>query len=136
MNPSEIKKVARNFYESYNYKDLDRSFNDFIAIDLINHTMGGGFDREKWFHFDKAFLTACPDLQLTVKEQYAEDDRVVTHWTCSGTHTTEFFGMPASGNTVQLTGICIDGIENGKIKEHFAMADFTQFMQQFAKKNQ
>ena len=28
----------------------------------------------------------------------------------------------------------IDGIENGKIKKYFAMADFTRFMQQFAKK--
>jgi len=131
---SEIKAIASCFYESYNRKDLEKSFDDFIAIDLINHTMGGSFDREEWLNFDKAFLTACPNLQLTVKEQFAEGKRVVTHWTCFGTHTAEFFGMPASGNTIQLTGISIDGIENGKIKEHFAMADFTQFMEQFAKK--
>ena len=103
--------------------------------DLVNHTMGGGFDREKWLNFDKAFLAACPDFKLTVKEQFAEGNRVVTHWVCNGTHTSDFFGMAASGNVIQLAGISIDGIENGKIKEHFAMADFTQFMQQFAKNN-
>lgn len=134
MNHPEIKTVARNFYESYNSKDLDKSFHDFIAVDLVNHTMGGGFDREKWLNFDKAFLTACPDLKLTVKEQFVDSNRVVTHWTCSGTHTADFLGIPASGNAIQLAGISIDGIEGGKIKEHLAMADFTQFMQQFVKK--
>lgn len=135
MNPySEIKAIASCFYESYNRKDLEKTFDDFIAPDLVNHTMDGKLCRSEWLNFDKAFLAACPDLRLTVKEQFSEGNKVVTHWTCSGTHQAEFFGMAASGNTIQLTGISIDGIENGKIKEHFAMADFTQFMQQFAKK--
>lgn len=131
---SEYKAIASCFYEAYNRKDLDESFDNFIATDLVNHTRGGSFDRAKWLNFDKAFLAACPNLQLTVKEQFVEGNRVVTHWTCRGTHTEDFLGMAASGNAIELTGISIDGIENGKIKEHFAMADFTSFMQQFAKK--
>ena len=134
MDPTILKTVARNFYESYNQKDLDKSFYDFVDADLVNHTMGGGFDREKWLNFDKAFLNACPDLKLVIKEQLAEGNRVVTHWSCSGTHAVEFFGMAGSGNGIHLTGISIDHIENRKIKEHFDMADFTEFMQQFAKK--
>lgn len=134
MEFSENKAIASCFYESYNRKDLEKSFDDFIDADLVNHTMDGTFDRQEWLNFDKAFLAACPDLTLTVKEQFVEGNRVVTHWTCSGTHKADFFGMSASGNSIRLTGISIDGIENGKIKEHFAMADFTQFMQQFVKK--
>jgi steroid delta-isomerase-like uncharacterized protein len=134
MDNSMIKTIARNFYESYNKKDLDKSFVDFVGTDLINHTMGGELDREKWLNFDKAFLAACPNLKLIIKEQFSEGDRVVTHWSCSGTHAAEFFGMAQSGNAIQLVGISIDRIENGKIKEHFAMADFTEFMLQFAKK--
>jgi steroid delta-isomerase-like uncharacterized protein len=131
---SEYKAIASCFYESYNRKDLEKSFDDFIATDLVNHTMDGTFDRQEWLNFDTAFLAACPDLTLTVKEQFAEGNRVVTYWTCSGTHRADFFGMTASGNTIRFTGISIDSIENGKIKEHFAMADFTQFMQQFLKR--
>lgn len=118
MNNLELKAIASDFYDSYNRKDLDKSFDDFIATDLINHTMGGGFDREKWLNFEKAFLAACPNLTLRVKEQFAEGNRVVTYWTCAGTHTADFLGLEASGNVIQLTGISIDGIENGKIKEH------------------
>jgi steroid delta-isomerase-like uncharacterized protein len=130
---SETKAIASCFYECYNRKDLEKSFEDFIAPDLVNHTMGGAMNREEWLNFDKAFLAACPDLVLNVKEQFAEGRRVVTHWTCKGTHAAEFFGMPPTGKTIQLTGISIDSIENGKIKEHLAMADFTKFMEQFAK---
>jgi steroid delta-isomerase-like uncharacterized protein len=135
MHFSESKAIASSFYESYNRRDTEESFENFIAADLINHTMGGSLDRDKWLEFDKAFLQACPNLQLTVKEQFVEGNRVVTHWTCYGTHTADFMGMAASGNPIHLTAVSIDSIENGKIKEHFAMADFTQFMQQFCKKS-
>lgn len=129
--PNDNKTVARNFYESYNKKDIERSFNDFISNDLVNHTMGGGLDRQQWLEFDKAFLNACPDLQLTVKEQIEEGDKVVTHWICKGTHAAEFMDMAATGKTIILAGVSIDGIESGKIKEHLAVADWSGFMQQF-----
>ena len=86
MSSIDFRPVARNFYQSYNDKDLDSSFDRFIATDLINHTMGGSLDREKWLNFDKAFLTACPDLKMVVKEQFAEDNRVVTYWDCHNTY--------------------------------------------------
>ena len=135
MNPySEIKAIASCFYDAWNRRDLEQSFSDFVAGDLVNETMDGSFTREKWLNFDLAFLAACPDLELHIKAQFQEGNRVVTHWYCHGTHKNEFFGMPASGKTIALMGISIDGIVNGKIKEHLAVADFTQFMQQFAGK--
>src|SRR5262245_3663444 len=132
--PVDNKKVAREFYESYDKHDMQKSFDNFIATDLVNHTMGGSFDRQKWLDFDKAFLAACPELKLTLKDQLGEGNKVVTHWTLEGIHTADFMGMPASGNSILLEGISIDKIEERKIKEHFAIADFTQFMQQFARK--
>jgi predicted ester cyclase len=114
---------------------LDKSFDNFIDDNLINHTMDGTLDRQEWLSFDKAFMAACPDLVLTVKEQFVEDNKVVTHWSCRGTHTGEFFGMAATGNAIKLIGIAIDSIKNGKIVEHNCVADFTQFMTQFAKKD-
>jgi len=135
MSPfSELKAIASCFYESYNRKDLEKSFNDFIAADLINHTMGGSLCREMWLDFDGAFLSACPNLVMNIKEQFVEGNKVVTHWTCAGTHTATFYGMPPSGNSIRLTGISIDTIENGKIKEHLTVADYTHFMQQFERK--
>lgn len=135
MSPfSELKAIASCFYESYNRKDLEKSFEDFIATDLINHTMDGSLCREMWLDFDGAFLSACPDLVMNIKEQIVEGNKVATHWTCTGTHTATFYGMSPSGNSIRLTGISIDTIENGKIIEHLTVADFTRLMQQFEKK--
>ncbi len=135
MSPfSELKAIASCFYESYNRKDLEKSFENFIASDLINHTMGGRLCREMWLDFDKAFLAACPDLVMNIKQQFVEGNKVATYWSCTGTHKAEFYGMPPSGNSINLTAISIDDIENGKIKEHLTIADFTRFMQQFEKK--
>ena len=36
-----MKAIASNFYESYNRRDVEKAFQDFIALDLVNHTMRG-----------------------------------------------------------------------------------------------
>lgn len=38
MSPySEVKAIPSCLYETYNRKDLEKSFDDFIATDIINH---------------------------------------------------------------------------------------------------
>jgi len=134
MTTLENKAIARGFFESYAQNNMDKNFDEYIAIDLVNHSMGGGFDREKWKAFEKTVLAALSDFKVTVVEQVAENEKVVTHFIMEGKHTGEFAGMPASGNHIKLEAISIDLIENNKIVEHLSIADFTGFMQQFAKK--
>ena len=128
------KATARNFYESYANNNMDKSFDDYIASNVLNHTMGGGFDRDKWKAYEKAYLAAVSDFKVTVLEQVAEGDKVATHFIMEGKHTGNFNGMPATGNATRLDVISIDVIKNGKIVEHNSIGDFTSFMQQFAKK--
>jgi hypothetical protein len=42
MTPGE---VVRNFYESYNDRDLDRTYERYVSRSLINHAFGGAYDR-------------------------------------------------------------------------------------------
>jgi predicted ester cyclase len=133
MDTIENKAVSRNFVESYNQKDLDKSFDDYIAMDLINHTMGGGFTRQSWLDFDKAYLTAVPDNVTTVKDQLAEGDRVFTHFIMTGTHKGQFMDKTATGNKITFEAFVIDKIKDGKIIEHHTLADFTAFMMSFSK---
>jgi predicted ester cyclase len=128
------KTIARNFYESYAANNMDKSFNDYIAAGVINHTMGGAFDRDKWLAYEKSYLAAVSGFKVTILEQVAEGDKVATHFIMEGKHTGNFSGMPATGNATRLEVISIDVIKNGKIVEHNSIGDFTGFMQQFAKK--
>jgi steroid delta-isomerase-like uncharacterized protein len=69
------------------------------------------------------FQSAFPDFRWTVEDQVAEGDKVTTRYTLSGTHQGEFFGVPASGRRVEISGINVDRFEGGKLVEEWASYD-------------
>jgi predicted ester cyclase len=47
-------------------------------------------------------------------------DLVVSNWTVKGTHTgTAFYGVPPSGDPVEINGTAILRMREGKIVEHW-----------------
>jgi steroid delta-isomerase-like uncharacterized protein len=76
------------------------------------------------------YRAAFSDLQMTVEDQIAEGDMVVTRWTAVGTNDGDLPGMPASGRSSTVTGIGIDRIEDGKIVEAWGNWDTLGMMQQ------
>jgi steroid delta-isomerase-like uncharacterized protein len=73
---------------------------------------------------------AFPDAQITVEDQIAEGDKVVTRWTGRGTHQGEFMGVPPSGNRVEIAGMTLDRFSRGKIAESWTNYDALGMMQQ------
>jgi predicted ester cyclase len=59
-----------------------------------------------------------PDLHVTVDQQIAEDDLVVTVVTARGTQKGSFWGIPASNKLITIEGVNIDRIQDGRIVEH------------------
>src|SRR5262245_26296164 len=45
----------------------------------------------------KIYRTAFPDLAVTIDDQLADGDRVVTRWTCRGTHSGNLDQMQPTG---------------------------------------
>jgi steroid delta-isomerase-like uncharacterized protein len=77
------------------------------------------------------FRSAVPDLTYTVEDQVAEGDKVVSRWKASGTHQGEFFGVPGSGNRIEMSGIQIDSFdESGKMVEEWPEYDLLGAMKQ------
>jgi predicted ester cyclase len=63
---------------------------------------------------------AFPDAKWTVNALIERDDMLVSNWTLEGTHTgAPFFGVPPSGERVEINGTAILRFENGKIVEHW-----------------
>jgi steroid delta-isomerase-like uncharacterized protein len=73
---------------------------------------------------------AFPDLTVTIDDQIAEGDRVVTRWTARGTHEGDLWGIAATGKQGTVTGITIDRVESGKIVESWTNWDTLGLMQQ------
>jgi len=61
------------------------------------------------------YLIGFSDIDFTVLEIIGQGDRLVKHWNFKGTHTGDFFGIPASGNKLNLSGTTLVSMKDGKI---------------------
>ena len=78
----------------------------------------------------QAVRQAFPDFRLTIEDQIAEGDKVVTRVTFSGTHNGEFGGIAPTGKRVKYSGIAIDRIVDGKVVEMWHVAETLSMFQQ------
>lgn len=69
------------------------------------------------------FRNAFSDLDMGIDEIFARDDRVVVRYTTRGTHTGEIMGIEPTDRVIEITGILVDHVEDGKIKERFVNDD-------------
>jgi steroid delta-isomerase-like uncharacterized protein len=73
---------------------------------------------------------AFPDIHFTIEDQIAEGETVCTRWLVEGTHRAELMGIPPTGRTVQLSGMTIQRIVDGKIVEDWANWDALGMLRQ------
>jgi len=73
---------------------------------------------------------AFPDTVHTIEDQIAESDKVVTRLRGRGTFTGECLGIPPNGKVVTIQGIAIHRIADGRLVEHWGVADKLSFLQQ------
>jgi predicted ester cyclase len=67
---------------------------------------------------------------MTVEDQVAEGDKVVTRWIAHGTQKGPFLGIPPTGKSGTMTGVEIDRFVDGKAAECWTSADYLGLMQQ------
>jgi steroid delta-isomerase-like uncharacterized protein len=127
----QSKVNARRFFEEMQSQGNLTVADDIFASDIVFHTpFGDMHGPEGAKQFVSKLRTAFPDLQVTVEDQIAEGDKVATHWTARGTHQDKFQGIPATGKQMEIRGIVISQIANGKIIEQWGNPDVLGMMQQ------
>jgi predicted ester cyclase len=76
------------------------------------------------------YRNAFPDLRITIDEQIAEGESVVTRWTATGTHEGELMGMAATGKQATTAGINVNRVSGGKLVEGWGLFDQLGLLQQ------
>ena len=131
MSIEENKKIVRRYQEIYNKNDLD-ALSEVLAEDLLTPKilpgMKPGLEGAKQVH--ATTLIGMPDWHTEINELIAEGDKVVARINMTGTHTGDFWGIPATGKRVEFTGIYIVRIAEGKIVEHWGEEDGVSLLQQ------
>jgi steroid delta-isomerase-like uncharacterized protein len=133
MGAEENKALARRFLEeAFNEGNLgvaDEIFaSDYVLHDPVIPEEISGPEGIKGFV--QMYRSAFPDTHITVEDQIAEGDEVVTRWTGRGTHQGDLFGIAASGNQVEVSGITISRFSGGKFVEDWTNSDTLGLMQQ------
>tara|TARA_B100001142_G_scaffold317156_1_gene357795 strand:+ start:220 stop:615 length:396 start_codon:yes stop_codon:yes gene_type:complete len=114
---SSVLESAKKFYEVYNDKKLDlidSIFTDDYVGHVNAHDIVGAANAKG---FIGGFLEGIPNAFYDVKESFVNDDKVTCRWVCTGTQTGNFYGMPPTNKDVNVNGITIFRIADGKIAE-------------------
>ncbi len=110
--------LAERFLGMLNDHNPD-AVDDFVAVDYINHNAFVEDGREANRAFWAEFFTAFPDIAGTMEDLVVAGDRVVGRFIYRGTHLGPLYGMPATGNPIEMRSIDIWRIENGEFVEHW-----------------
>jgi steroid delta-isomerase-like uncharacterized protein len=133
MSTEENRAIFRRYVEEAWEKGNMEVADEVFADRYVSHQPDGS-EEERGPEDVKLFLRqyreAFPDLRITIGDQIAEGDRVVTRWSSRGTHRGEFRGIAPTGNEVRLTGIGIFRFSDCKVVESWDNFDQLGMMQQ------
>ena len=113
------KELARRFFEEVWNRGDEAGIDRYIAADAAGNDPTFGAGREAFRRQWRQWRAAFPDLHFAVEDLVAEDDKVVTRWTLTGTHQGEFLGIAPTGRRVSVAGMSLDRIAAGQIAEGF-----------------
>jgi len=80
--------------------------------------------------FWRKFRTAFPDMKITVERAVEQGDMVAVHCRVVGRHTGDALGFAASHKPVEMWGMGIARVEDGRIVETWNSFDFLTLYQQ------
>ena len=127
-NKTQTGKIIEEGWNKGNMDALD----ELISADYGHRDIGE--TRDAWKQRVQTVRTAFPDWNMTAEEMLGEGDTVVTRWRARGTHLGPFQGIPATGKEVEVTGIAIDRVVDGKRVESWVQWDMLGLLQQLGMK--
>ena len=76
------------------------------------------------------YLTGFSDAEFTIVDAFGQGNKIVQHWNFKGTHDDEFFGVPANGKTVDISGTTLVEMKDGEIATEQDFMDLLDFYTQ------
>lgn len=115
VNKGEIDKINSTYFDT-----------NITAIQSPKNIVG----IENFKAYYQHFITGFSDIEFTIIDVFGVQNKIVKHWNFKGTHTGDFFGIPATNRTVDIQGVTIAKMKNGKIAQEQDFMDNAVFMQQ------
>jgi len=129
--PEDAKSLVRRFYEEISAGNLD-VIDELVADDFVDHEELPGLppDKDGVKQFFTQLRGAFPDLRLEAHEVLADGDLACARVMLTGTHESDFMGLPASGEHIEVQIIDMLRLRGGQATEHWGLMDAMTMMQQ------
>ena len=125
------KAFVRHFFKSFSDGDLEATEAMMDQSHVYYSPLADApMDKENHLSAQRVFKSAIPDLLFELHDQIAEDDKVATRFTATGTFTNEFQALPPSGQGIEFSGTNIMRIVDGKNVEEWDYFDTMALMGQ------
>src|SRR5215469_18876644 len=124
-----VRRLIDEAINKGNFKVVD----EILSTDYVYRepTVGEKRGRAGYQEVVTMYRNAFPDIKLTIEEQIAEGDKVVTRTSGTGTHRGELFGAAPSGKRVSgVQGMFVTRIANGKVAEETVIYDALGMLRQ------
>jgi predicted ester cyclase len=126
-NVERVRKFFEQMFCENNYRELQSTH----AETHISHLPSGDHYGPEGVRIDiAAMLEAFPDLTFALEDLYDAGEAVAYRFRATGTHLGAFLGFSPTGRPVQIDGLGIDRIENGKFIERWIQFDSLGLLQQ------
>lgn len=129
MTHEANKALVRAYLNGLVNEADSRAIERYISPDVV---FNEGLDVMQILAGVEARRAAFPDFRLTIEDQIAEGDKVVTRVVFSGTHHGAFNGVAPTGRRITYPGTAIDRIADGKVVEMWHISDALSFMRQLS----
>ena len=110
MNNKEIVKLFYEYVVSENRLDeADRYLSANYMEEMCQHLI--------------AVRNTYPDYTMSITRQFVDGEYVVSEFVMRGTHSGEFLGITPTNKVIEIKGVNIDRVVDGKIFEHSGVAN-------------
>lgn len=131
MSNTANKDVVRRFLDDTLHNRLE-AFEALVAEDVVLHGFSGGnpHDRAEYREFFVVLNAAFPGMRFSTDSLIADDEFVAARFTVQGVHRADLAGIPATGRTVEFTGMVIYRLRENRICETWLQPDNLTMLQQ------
>ena len=126
-NKAIFNHLQEELWSKRNFSVLDEVFSPEVHYQTPSMEL---HNLDEYKNLVNIFSLAFHDTKVTVKDQIAKDDMIVTKWAFEGVHKGKFGELPPTGNKIKLEGISIHRLVNGKIVDESEVFDELGMMKQ------
>lgn len=118
MASGNVGLALRWFEEVWNQRRTD-TIDELLTDESVSHSESGPLRGSRNFQerAHAVFLSAFPDLRITVEGTVAAGDEVVVRWFVRGTHLGDGLGFPATDRSVSFRSMTWIRYRHGKMIE-------------------